>query len=139
MRALIAPGSRDEDDVTLLNELLSLPSSAADLNFSPQRKREKLFEALLNQLEAEARRRPVLMVFEDAHWIGPTSRELLDLAVDRVGRLPVLLAVHGDNQGDFRIASPGMFPSGEPLPHLICSPTGSTWGATDGTLEHGDA
>jgi hypothetical protein len=45
-----------------LSELLSLPSSAADLNLSPQRKREKLFEALLSQLEAEARRRPVLMV-----------------------------------------------------------------------------
>ncbi len=28
--------------------------------------------------------RPVLMLFEDAHWIDPTSRELLDLTVDRV-------------------------------------------------------
>jgi len=36
---------------------------------------------------------PVLMVFEDAHWIDPTSRELLDLAVDLVRRLPVLLAI----------------------------------------------
>ncbi len=33
------------------------------------------------------------MVFEDAHWIDPTSRELLDLTVDRVRRLPVLLAI----------------------------------------------
>ena len=55
MRALLAPGMRDEDDIALLSELLSLPSSAADLNLSPQRKREKLFEALLSQLEAEAR------------------------------------------------------------------------------------
>ena len=70
-----------------------MPSSAADLNVSPQLKREKVFEALLNQLEVEARRRPVLMVFEDAHWIDPTSRELLDLTVDRVRRLPVLLAI----------------------------------------------
>ena len=93
LRALLAPGTRDDDDIALLSELLSLPSSAADLNLSPQRKREKLFEALLNQLEAEARRRPVLMVFEDAHWIDPTSRELLDLTVDRVRRLPVLLAI----------------------------------------------
>jgi predicted ATPase len=93
LRALLAPGMRDDDDITLLSELLSLPSSAADLNFSPQRKREKLFEALLSQLEAEARRRPVLMVFEDAHWIDPTSRELLDLTVDRVRYLPVLLAI----------------------------------------------
>ena len=61
-----------------------MPNSAADLNLSPQRKREKLFEAMLHQLEALARHRPVLMVFEDAHWIDPTSRELLDLMVDRV-------------------------------------------------------
>jgi class 3 adenylate cyclase/tetratricopeptide (TPR) repeat protein len=93
LRALLAPGTQDDDDIALLTELLSLPGSAADLNLSPQRKREKLFEALLNQLEAEARRRPVLMVFEDAHWIDPTSRELLDLTVDRVRRLPVLLAI----------------------------------------------
>jgi class 3 adenylate cyclase/tetratricopeptide (TPR) repeat protein len=93
LRALLAPGTRDDDDITLLTELLSLPSSAAELNLSPQRKREKLFEALLDQLEAEARHRPVLMVFEDAHWIDPTSRELLDLTVDRVRRLPALLAI----------------------------------------------
>jgi predicted ATPase len=67
LRALLAPGTRDDDDFALLSELLSLPSSAADLNLSLRRKREKLLEALLNQLEAEARQRPVLMVFEDAH------------------------------------------------------------------------
>ena len=33
------------------------------------------------------------MVFEDAHWIDPTSRELLDLTVERVRSLPVLLIV----------------------------------------------
>jgi predicted ATPase len=52
-----------------------------------------LFEALLNQLAALARNRPILMVFEDAHWIDPTSRELLDLTVDRVRRMPVLLVI----------------------------------------------
>ncbi|HXA21585.1 MAG TPA: AAA family ATPase [Acetobacteraceae bacterium] len=93
LRSLLAPGARDDDDIALLNELMSLPSSAMDLNLSPQRKREKLFEAMLSQLEAEARHQPVLMVFEDAHWIDPTSRELLDLIVDRVRRLPVLVAI----------------------------------------------
>src|SRR5262249_57671724 len=56
-------------------------------------KREKLLGALLNRLEAETRHRPVLLVFEDFHWIDPTSRELLDLCVDRVRHLPVLLAI----------------------------------------------
>jgi class 3 adenylate cyclase len=93
LRGLLAPGARGDNEIKLLAELLSLPGSAADLNLSPQRKREKLFEALLHQLEALARSRAVLMVFEDAHWIDPTSRELLDLTFDHVARMPVLLIV----------------------------------------------
>src|SRR5215831_11515895 len=75
-------GAATDDEIELLAELLSLPNSAAELNLSPQRKREMLFEALLHQLEVLAESRPVLMVFEDAHWIDPTSRELLDLTLD---------------------------------------------------------
>ena len=48
---------------------------------------------MIRQLEGLARRQPVLVLFEDAHWIDPTSRELLDLAVERVGSLPMLLIV----------------------------------------------
>jgi len=40
-----------------------------------------------------ARQQSVLVLFEDAHWIDPTSRELLDLTVERVRSLPVLLIV----------------------------------------------
>ncbi len=50
-------------------------------------------EALIRQLDGLARRQPVIMVFEDAHWSDPTSRELLDLTVERVRGLPVLLIV----------------------------------------------
>ena len=93
LRELLAPAAPSDDEMALVAELLSLPNSAADLNLSPQRKREKLFEGLLHQLEALARNQPVLFVFEDAHWVDPTSRELLDLTLDRVARLPVLVVV----------------------------------------------
>ena len=36
---------------------------------------------------------PVLIVFEDAHWIDPTSQDLLDRTVARAANLPVLLVV----------------------------------------------
>jgi predicted ATPase len=62
-------------------------------SFSPQRKKDRTLKALTRHLEALAHRQPVLIVFEDAHWIDPTSRELLDLMVERVRRLPVLLIV----------------------------------------------
>jgi class 3 adenylate cyclase/tetratricopeptide (TPR) repeat protein len=84
-------GSKSEFD--LLAELLSLPNSAAALNLSTQRRREELFETLLRQLAVLARQRPVVAVFEDVHWIDPTSRELLDLMIDRVPRMSVLLIV----------------------------------------------
>ena len=89
---LLSSGGAD-DDFELLAELLSLPNAAAALNLSPQRKRERLFEALLHQLAELSRHKPVLGVFEDAHWIDPTSRELLDLMVERVKHLPVLLVI----------------------------------------------
>ena len=92
LRALAAP-TQSESDIALVAELLSLPAGRATLDLDPQRKRENLFEALLKQLEFEARHRPVLMIFEDAHWIDPTSREMLDLTVDRLRRLPVLMAI----------------------------------------------
>ena len=47
--------------------------------------------ALLRQLQGLARRQPVLMVFEDLHWIDPTSREVLDLTVEKITALPALL------------------------------------------------
>jgi class 3 adenylate cyclase len=93
LKKLLAPSAPGDDEMALLAELLSLPNSATDLNFSPQRKRETLFEGILHQLEALARGRPVLMIFEDAHWIDPTSRELLDLTINRVAHISVLLVV----------------------------------------------
>ncbi len=36
---------------------------------------------------------PVLMIFEDAHWIDPSSLDVLSLAIDRLRALPVLLLV----------------------------------------------
>ncbi|HEX3414020.1 MAG TPA: AAA family ATPase, partial [Stellaceae bacterium] len=93
LRNVLAPTARGDEEIELIAELLSLPSAAAELNLSPQRKRDMLLEALLHQLEALALGRPVLMVFEDAHWVDPTSRELLGLTIDRVARVPVLLII----------------------------------------------
>ena len=94
-RRLLARAAPPDEDVALLADLLSLPASERHPlpNLSPQRKKERTLEALIRQLEGLARQQPVVMVFEDAHWIDPTSRELLDLTVERVRSLPVLLIV----------------------------------------------
>ena len=52
-----------------------------------------MLEALTAQLEQLAGQNPALMIFEDIHWIDPTSLEVLNRAVDKVKNLPVLLIV----------------------------------------------
>jgi predicted ATPase len=91
----LARAAPPDADVALLADLLCLPcSERCPLpNLTPRRKKERTLEALLRQLEGLARQQPVVMVVEDAHWIDPTSRELLDLTVERVSGLPVLLIV----------------------------------------------
>jgi predicted ATPase len=93
LEILLAPNAPAQCDVPLLAELLSLPfnNRYSPLDFTPQLKKEKTFEALLRQFAGLAKLQPVLMIFEDLHWADPTSRELLDLTVERVARMPVLL------------------------------------------------
>ncbi len=95
LEALLARAAPLDDDVAFLADLLSLPLSERHPlpDLSPQRKKERTLEALIRQLEGLACRQPIVMVFEDAHWMDPTSRELLDLTVERVRSLPVLLVV----------------------------------------------
>jgi predicted ATPase len=50
-------------------------------------------EALVSQIVALSRQNPVLMIFEDAHWIDPTSLELFGRIVERIPTLRVLLIV----------------------------------------------
>jgi class 3 adenylate cyclase/predicted ATPase len=95
LEALLALAAPPDEHVALIADLLSLPASEPRPlpNLSPQRKKERTLEALIGQLEGLARQQPILMVFEDAHWIDPTSRELLDLTLEHIGSLPVLLIV----------------------------------------------
>ena len=50
-------------------------------------------KALGSQLVALSRPRPVLMIFEDAHWADPMSLEAFGRAVDRIATHPVLLLI----------------------------------------------
>jgi len=93
LEAYLASIGLAAEDIALIAELHCLPSAglAPPLNVSPQRRKEKTFEALLRYIEQLARQNPVLLMFEDIHWIDPSSRELLDLAIGQMAAWPVLL------------------------------------------------
>jgi class 3 adenylate cyclase len=93
LEAVLALATNDlADAVPLLADLLSIPTGERypPLDLTPQKRKERTLHAQLAQVEGLAARQPVLMVFEDIHWSDPTTRESLDLFIDRVSTLRVL-------------------------------------------------
>ena len=93
--AVLAQSFTSRQDAALFAAMLSLPNDGRyqTLELTPQQRRQRTLEALTTQIEALSRQSPVLMIFEDAHWIDPTSLEVLGRAVDRIRSLGVLLMV----------------------------------------------
>jgi predicted ATPase/class 3 adenylate cyclase len=93
--ALLARTDTAVEDQGLLADLMSLPTGSRYpvLSLSPQARKEQTFAALIWQIGVATRSSPLLILWEDVHWIDPTSLELLQLIVDHVQTLPILLVV----------------------------------------------
>jgi predicted ATPase len=93
--ALLALSSTQRNDAALLAEMLSLPNDGRypTLELASQQRRQKTMEALTAQMEVLSHSHPILMIFEDVHWLDPTSLEVLGRTVDRLKTLGVLLIV----------------------------------------------
>src|SRR5262249_56892257 len=91
-RSLVVREGRFEAVAPFFAALLStlLGERYPPLAPSPTQHRRRTLAALLDQFESLARRQPILLSFEDAHWADATSLELLDLMVERLRQLPVL-------------------------------------------------
>ena len=92
---LKSAGQSLEEKVPLLAPLLSIPlgDGYSPLSLSPPRRKQQTFGALVDLLTGVADRKSVLMVFEDAHWIDPTSLEFLALLIDKAPAMPLLLII----------------------------------------------
>jgi class 3 adenylate cyclase len=93
--ALLAQTSTSKEDTALFAEMLSLPNDGRypALESTAEQRRQRTLDALTSQLAGLASQRPVLMIFEDAHWTDPTSLEVFGRTVDRIRTLRVLLLV----------------------------------------------
>ena len=92
---LLALSFTPRQDAALFAEMLSLPNDGRypTLELAPQQRRQRTLEALTAQVEALSRSSPVLMIFEDVHWLDPTSLEALGRTLDRLRTLGVLVIV----------------------------------------------
>ena len=96
LEAMLALATDDvHESAPVLADLLAIPTGGRypPLELGPHQKKERTFQALLEQVRGLAGRQPLLAIYEDVHWADPTMLELLDRAVDEVQRLPVLMIV----------------------------------------------
>jgi class 3 adenylate cyclase/predicted ATPase len=77
---------QSESIVPLLAALMSIPTGNryAPLELTPQQQMNRTFTSIVNLLQAQSDGKPLVLVFEDVHWIDPTSLQLLEWVCDRV-------------------------------------------------------
>jgi class 3 adenylate cyclase/predicted ATPase len=92
LEALLA-GGPVEAELPLFADLLSVPGLEARWaeELTPEQRKERILDALMRLFEDLTRRQPVLAIFEDLHWMDPSSSELLERFIARLDRLQGLL------------------------------------------------
>jgi len=93
--ALAESVRNNPESVSLMAAMLSIDigDRYPPLNLTPQTQKELILRDLVEQIIGLAKKRPVLMIFEDTHWIDPTSQQALDLMVPRLAAHRVLMLI----------------------------------------------
>src|SRR5262245_9656165 len=78
-------------------------------NLDPPRRRQRTLEAVKRLLLRESHVQPLLIVFEDLHWIDEETQAVLDNLVDSLGSARVLLLVNYRPEYEHRWASRTMY------------------------------
>ena len=96
LETVIAPLTQEKHTVIpILAAALSIPMGDCfqPPDIPPDQLKERTFEVLYGQVAALAREQPVLILFEDVHWVDPTTLEMLDIVVRRVQEADVLVVI----------------------------------------------
>ncbi len=94
-RLALDNGIGDQTTVSLLADMLSIRTDVQHppLNVSPEKRKQMTLDVLVQYVQKSADRCPTLFVVEDAHWIDPTTMDLLTRAIDRIQSMRVLLII----------------------------------------------
>ena len=83
-----------ETTPALLALLDALPADSPFLQLDPPQRRQRTLEALKRVLLRESQVQPLLLVFEDLHWIDAETQALLDSLVESLPTARLLLLVN---------------------------------------------
>jgi class 3 adenylate cyclase len=101
-RGLSSRAFATEEARSLLAPLLSIPDPRfPSTPISPQRRMRKIQEALVAWLIELGQGRPSLVVWEDIHWLDPSSLEVIDLLLERAPGHRVLTVATARSESQF--------------------------------------
>jgi predicted ATPase len=93
--ALTALDAALDDTLPYLYGLLGIVEGADLLaQMDPQIKRQRTLDAIKRIVLRESLNQPLVVIFEDLHWIDEQTQALLDLLADSIGKAHVLLLVN---------------------------------------------
>lgn len=78
----------------LLSLLHALPEESPFLMLDPPQRRQRTLDALKRVFWRESQVRPLVLVFEDLHWIDAETQALLDGLIEMLPTAPILLLVN---------------------------------------------
>src|SRR5258708_38586089 len=78
----------------LLGLLDALPDDSAFVTLDPTQRRQRTLDACKRLLLRESQEQPLLLVFEDLHWIDAETQALLDSLVESLPTARLLLLVN---------------------------------------------
>jgi predicted ATPase/class 3 adenylate cyclase len=93
-QALTLDEALQETIPALLALLDALPPDSPFLTLDPPQRRQRTLEALKRVLLRESQAQPLLLVFEDLHWIDSETQALLDRLVEALPTARILLLVN---------------------------------------------
>jgi len=96
LETMIARAGLESSEIApYLASLLAIPTEGRypALEMAPSEVKERTIAAMIELVVGAAKTVPLLMLIEDAHWIDPTSLDLLGRIVERVQHLAVLYVV----------------------------------------------
>jgi class 3 adenylate cyclase/tetratricopeptide (TPR) repeat protein len=88
----LGPSSGETMPVAALPEVAD--AIANYLSLEPQERRQQTFDALTELFLAESQKQPLLLIFEDLHWIDGETEEFLNVLVQSLPRGRIFLLVN---------------------------------------------
>ncbi len=123
----LLPAAEAENILPYIEHLFSIrifekEMAARIRHLAPPQLQQQTFIAIRTLLVAKAKEKPLVLVFEDVHWIDSLSLELLLYLLDSVEHVPLLL--YCNSRASEGVAAPRLLKLGEEMyaPHFVHIP-----------------